>query len=420
MPDRLYYADSFLRAFTATVTDIREFSRDDQQSLWQIALDRSAFYPTSGGQPYDRGVLRATSRQGSMLEVPVSAVEEDEAGEVWHFVSKPLLPGTPVEGEIDWARRLDHMQQHSGQHLLSAVFAQELQASTVSFHLGEQLSTIDLDVPRLSPTEVEEIERKANLLIAEDRPVRVLTVSREEADAMLAAGKLRKLPERAGDLRVIEIANYDLNACGGTHVSSTGQIAGLLIRSLEKVSRGVRVSYVCGLRAVDTARRDAGILAQAAASLSVGTPAIPEGIERLKTENKGAAKERQKLREELAAYQAARLAVEVPIGGGLRWVEREMDDRDIEYLRVLASSLSASVPQTVALFSTRQGDTARMVLGRSRDLEFHCGETLKAALAPFGLRGGGSADLAQSEVPARDLPGVLKAISGAVRRGASS
>src|SRR3984885_12385223 len=209
MTERLYYRDSFARAFPANVTDIREASRADGVSIWQIALDRTAFYPTSGGQPHDTGILRATSRNGAVLEAAIEGVEEDESGQIWHFTRKPLQAGTPVEGEIDWQRRLDHIQQHSGQHLLSAVFARELNAPTVSFHLGESSSTIDLAVDSLAHHSLERVERIANELIAEDRAVTVRTVDRREADALLAAGTLRKLPEREGTIRIIEITGYD-------------------------------------------------------------------------------------------------------------------------------------------------------------------------------------------------------------------
>src|ERR1700761_3172517 len=167
MTDRLYYRDSFVRAFAANVTDIREASRTDGVSVWQIALDQTAFYPTSGGQPHDTGILRATSRNGAVLEAPIEAVEEEAGGQIWHYPRKPLQAGTAVQAEIDWDRRLDHMQQHSGQHLLSAVFSRELNAPTVSFHLGESSSTIDLATPPVAHHSLLRVERLANELIAE-------------------------------------------------------------------------------------------------------------------------------------------------------------------------------------------------------------------------------------------------------------
>lgn len=415
MGDRLYYSDAFLKSFNATVTDIREVSRAEGQSLWQVALDKTAFYPTSGGQPYDLGTLTATSRGGAVLEVPIESIEEDEAGEVWHFVRKPLLAGTAVEGAVDWQRRLDHIQQHSGQHLLSAVFAHELKAPTVSFHLGDTISTIDIACAALAHHSLERVEQIANTLIAEDRPVRIQTVSREKAEALLTEGRLSKLPEREGTIRLIEIENYDLNACGGTHVRSTGQIGGLLIRSVEKVSRGFRVSFVCGLRAVRTAREDFSLLGKAASALSIGPADLPAALDRIQATAKTAEKDRLKLREELATYHAARLAVEDPIQYGLRFVQRTYADRDRDYIRLLASRLAASVPQTVALLSATDTDPARVVLARSQDLDFDCGKLLKEALTAMGLRGGGSSDLAQGEVPIAQLDAFNASVQDAVK-----
>ncbi|MGA8531321.1 MAG: DHHA1 domain-containing protein [Acidobacteriaceae bacterium] len=413
--ERLYYKDSFLKSFKAVVMDVRELASGQGESVWQLAFDRTAFYPDSGGQPCDTGVTRATSPGGVTLEIPVESVEEDEHGQVWHVVRKPLSIGTHVEGEIAWERRFDHMQQHTGQHLLSAVFLRELNAPTVSFHLGETGSTIDLAGTPLAHHSLERIERLVNELIAEDRAVTVRYVSRAEAESMLASGALRKLPDRSGDIRLVAIAGIEDNACGGTHVLSTGQIGGMLLRSSEKVSRGARVEFVCGLRAVRTARADATILAKATAALSVGAPDIPAAIERLKTEAKNGAKERMDLREQLADYHASRLVVEVPISEGLRLVDRSWRDRDASYVKLLATRLTTAAPSSVAIFSAESGATSSLFFARSLDLSFDCGRILKEALAQLGLRGGGSPDLAQGEVPAEQAPALRAALAEAVR-----
>ena len=413
--DRLYHRDSFVRAFTASVTDIREASRADGVSIWQIALDRTAFYPTSGGQPHDTGNLRATSRNGSVLEIPVETVDEDESGQLWHFTRKPLQAGTAVEGEIDWPRRLDHIQQHSGQHLLSAVFARELNAPTVSFHLGESASTIDLATQPIAHHSLQRIERIANELIAEDRPVAMRTVEPAEAQQLLAAGALRKLPERQGPIRLIEIADLDLNACGGTHVRSTGQIGGLLIRSVERVSRGFRVEFVCGLRAVHAARLDFELLGRAAGVLSTKADEIPAAVERLLAEVKTSAKEKHRMREELATYHATRLVVEEMIEDNLRLVCRMFADRDREYVKTLASRVTASVPRTIALLASTESSPANIVLARSGDLEMHCGEIMREALSNLGFRGGGSPDLAQGDLPPDEVVNFLAMMSRDLR-----
>lgn len=416
--ERLYYNDSFLQSFPAAVVDVREHSRTDGESVWQIALDRTAFYPTSGGQPFDTGLLRAWSPGGASIDIPVDSVEEDDSGQVWHFVRKPLALGTKVDGHIDWERRFDHMQQHTGQHLLSAVFLRELNAPTVSFHLGDTISTIDLAGGPVAHR-LEPIERLCNQIIAEDRPVSVRKVPRAEADAMLAAGELRKLPERAGEIRLIEIDGIDRNACGGTHVRSTGQIGALLLRGTEKVSRGVRVEFVCGLRAVRTARADAAILSQLTAALSAGSADIPAAVERLKADSRNTAKERQRLREELADYHAARLAVEVPIENSLRIVDRTWKDRDPEYCKLLASRLTKAAPSTIVLFCSENAETASVFLSRSLDFNFECGRILRESLAHLGLRGGGSPDFAQGEVPVPQLGALRAAILTAVQKSVS-
>jgi alanyl-tRNA synthetase len=210
MTERLYYADSFSTDFDAVVTEIQELSRVNGQSLWRVALDRSAFYPTSGGQPHDTGRLIATARSGAELTAEIVDVEEDEHNEVWHHTVKPLLPGTAVRGVIDQARRLDHIQQHSGQHLLSAALLQLCGALTVSFHLGETVSTIDLATDKLTGETLRTVETLANRIIAEDRPVAINTISRAQAEEWLATGALRKLPTREGDLRVVEIAGGEI------------------------------------------------------------------------------------------------------------------------------------------------------------------------------------------------------------------
>ena len=413
--ERLYYSDSFMRTFTSAVTGARELARGEGGFFWQLSLDHSAFYPTSGGQPFDTGVLRASLAGEAMRELLVEQVEEDEDGTVWHYVPEPLATGTRVEGEIDWVRRFDHMQQHTGQHLLSAVFVRELQMPTVSFHLGESISMIDITGGLPAHPSLERVERIANEIIFEDRPVTTSYARRDEAEAMRAAGDLRKLPDRQGTIRLIEIADCDRNACGGTHVRSTGQIGALLLRGAEKVSRGVRVEFVCGFRAVSAARTDASILGKTRGLLSTGAPDLPETVNRLLTEAKTSEKVRQKLREELAGFQAGELAREVPIDNGLRLVVREWKDRDRDFVRLLASRTAAAAPSTAVIFCAKEANKVSVFVARSSDLGLNCGRILREALVPLGLRGGGSPDLAQGEVPA-ELESVLVAsVTNAIR-----
>ena len=432
--ERLYYADSALTQFTATVTDIRERSRTGGASLWQVALDRSAFYPTSGGQPHDTGTLTATAPSGARLDAAITDVEEDEQGEVWHLTPKPLLAGTQIEGRIDWARRLDHMQQHSGQHLLSALFYQELSALTVSFHLGDAIATIDLDTESMEPAQLVHIEQLANRIVAEARPMAHRSVSAEDAERLLAAGTVRKLPPRAGDIRLVVIAgktaaagaiaeeiapvnDLDVNACGGTHVGSTSQIGAVLLRGTERIRQSVRVSFLCGNRAIAAARADDSLLSQLGREFSVGRPDLPAALARMKAEAKAGAKERQALREDLANYHAARLIVEDPPQNDLRIVRRIFPDRDAEYIKLLASRVARAAPHTIALLASTQQQQApaTVVVACSQEFGRDAGEMLRTALAAFSGRGGGSATLAQGLVPADQLGPALEALEAQLR-----
>jgi alanyl-tRNA synthetase len=435
--ERLYYADSALTDFTATVTDIRERSRSAGTSVWQVALDRTAFYPTSGGQPHDTGTLAATAPSGARLEAPVVEVEEDEHGEVWHLTPKPLLAGTQIEGRINRERRTDHMQQHSGQHLLSALFYRELRALTISFHLGDTVSTIDLNKESIEPAQLALIERLANEIVAEARPVTLRTVSAEDADLLLQAGTLRKLPTRSGDIRLVNIAgqtaagaiadqsagaaNHDLdvNACGGTHVTSTSRIGAVLIRGTERIRQSTRISFLCGDRAIAAARADDTLLTQLSRELSAPRADLPAVVTRLKSEARAAAKERQNLREELANYHAARLLVEDPPQNDLRIVRRIFPDRDADYIKLLASRVTSAAAHTVALLaSTQPGEEpAAVVVGCSPEPGRNAGELLRSALSTSGGRGGGSATLAQGLVPPDQLAAILDALEAMLRTG---
>ena len=423
MTERLYYADSFLTSFDAVVTDIQEVSRANGLSLWRVELNRSAFYPTSGGQPHDTGRLLATARSGAELSAEIVGVEEDEQdGRVWHHTAKPLVAGTHVRGVVDAARRLDHIQQHSGQHLLSAAFLQICNAPTVSFHLGEASSTIDLTVDmagRLTDATLQRVEDLANQIIADDRPVTVTVASREQAEAWLAAGELRKLPPRAGNLRIVDIADFDRNACGGTHVRSTGQIGGLYLRGTEKIKQAVRVEFVCGLRAMRAARDDFHTLTDAARELSIGPKEVPEAILRLQADAKHAARQIRTLTGELVRYRAEELIRQTPLDKGLRCVRLQLtppDAPDAGHAKLLASKLTAQSERTVALLSWTPDaagtDAATIIFARSGDLAFDCGTVLRETLAANGGRGGGSKDMAQGSVSQERLQAAMDSLAG--------
>jgi alanyl-tRNA synthetase len=387
--ERLYYNAQEMLAFEAEVTDIRLESRKDGVNRWQVALDRTAFYPESGGQPWDLGTLEAVARSGARLEVPVLAVVEED-GEVWHVVEKPLMAGTAVTGRVEAARRLDHMQQHTGQHLLSAIFLAELGAATVSFHLGMESSTIDLAVKEVPAADLVRVEEMVNRLIGEDRRVSASVVLPELAEEMLARGQLRKLPERAGEIRVVEIEGVEWNACGGTHVASTGRIGGMVLRRTEKVKQGIRVEFCCGLRAVRMAREDFATTAELGRLLSTGPAELVGKVGGLLDEAKAGEKARFALLEELAGHEARAV-----VRNG-RVVETTA--RDVNYAKLLAWRIAAM--GRVAVVKASEGDRATFVMASSSGVD--CGAVMKGALSVLGARGGGSPTMAQGAVPAVD------------------
>jgi alanyl-tRNA synthetase len=395
MTDRLYYNDSFLYDFRASVLDTRELKRDGTQSTWAVRLDRTAFYPTSGGQPFDIGIISTQSKSGLLLEVAVEDVFEDEQGDVWHQVSKVLPPGAEVRGIIDAGRRRDHMQQHTGQHLLSAAFVQLLNAKTVSFHLGEEVSTIDVELQSLSRDDLMGAERLSNEIIAEDRSITVRYATREQAQQM----GVRKLPEREGEIRLIDIRDFDLNACGGTHARSTGQIGGLLLRRAERVKQGMRLEFVCGMRAAAAARRDFELLVHAAALYPCSPADLPANIAKQRDETRQAQKRESRALEEFAELKAAQLAREtVPDASGRKLILQVFEDRDATFIKLLAQKLTRTGSGIIALLGTSQNPPA-LVFARSSDLIPDMGTLLRELVTAAGGRGGGGKDFAQGGLP---------------------
>jgi alanyl-tRNA synthetase len=403
--NRIYYDEPATLEFTAEVTAIRELARVDGQQVWQIALDRTAFYPTSGGQPYDTGVLVATARSGASLEVPITNVEEDETGEVWHTTSKPLQEGTIVAGRIEAARRHDHMQQHSGQHLLSAILDRDFAARTVSFHLGDDVSTIDLEGPALSDAQLQSAAEETNSIIAAALSFAIRYVNNEEATAMKEQGLLRKLPPRSGNIRIIEIPGIDINACGGTHVATTAEIGPLLLRGTEKVRGNLRLSFICGNRAIAAVNADFRRLQEAAAMLTTAPVEITASIQRIQTENRSLQKERANLLEEIAALEAAKLASAAH--GSI--IHSLPPNRDAAYAKLLASKLVRETATPVAYIVVTDNERVSVVLAAKPGV-LDCGTTLRVALNELGARGGGSAEMAQGAIPAEQAEPLLNAL----------
>jgi alanyl-tRNA synthetase len=385
MTERLYYTDAYLTAFDAAVLDRADGGR-------RVYLDRTAFYPTSGGQPFDTG------RLGGVEVVDVL----DEGDRIAHLLAGPVEGGR-LDGRVNWPRRFDHMQQHTGQHLLSAVIAERFGHTTLSVHFGRDSSTLDLDAGAFGHDRVVEAEERANAVVSENRPVRV---SFEEAGSV--AG-LRKASERQGILRIVAIDGLDRSACGGTHVRATGEIGPISIRKVERVKQFVRLEFLCGTRAVGRARADADLLAHLATAQSATAEELPARIEAQRAELKASAAARRELEETVAGYRARELYARVtPDPRGRRIVVVREPPGPIDRLRVLAQAYSG-LPG--GIFVGAVENPPAVLIAAAADADMDAGRVLKAALELNGGRGGGNARLAQGTV--KD-PKALDAVIAAI------
>jgi alanyl-tRNA synthetase len=406
MTERLYYHDSFLYDFDAEVREVVDSPRP------ALFLDRSAFYPTSGGQVFDTGWINSDAN----TKLRVTEVGDAEDGRVVHYLEAPpkdIKPGTRVRGQIDPTRRRDHMQQHSGQHVLSAAFIRLYDMPTVSFHMADDYCSIDLDTPTLTKEQIESAERLANEIILENRTVDIRFVTRDEAGKL----GLRKLPPTERDeLRIIDIRDFDLSACGGTHVSQTGQIASILLRKTERVRQGWRVEFVAGQRAVSTARRDFTTLTETAALFSAHIHDVPQQARKSLDEIRSLRKQREQSQEELAAAQAAALLAETPEANGRKVVVRTLADRELNFVKLLAQKLTRLSPSAIALLATTSSQPS-IVFAQSAGQPFDMGALMKETMTKLGGRGGGSKDMAQGGIPyAAGIDATLNAIAASLAR----
>ena len=374
MTDRLYYSDAYLRTFSAAVTGCAP--ADDR---FAVTLEVTAFYPTSGGQPHDVGVLGGRT--------VVNVVDRDDGPPV-HLLDGPLDVGARVQGDIDWTRRFDHMQQHTGQHVLSAAFDRVCQARTESFHLGTASATIDLH-RQVTPAEIAAAEAEANRVVWEDREVHVRFVTAAEAAAL----PLRKDSGRTGTLRLIEVTDFDLSACGGTHVGRTGGIGIIAVTGWEKFKGGTRVEFQCGGRALARMREWREALAATNRLLSVSPMELGPAIERLQGENKALARTARGFQEQLATRVAAELVATGERVNGRVVVVRAMDGWDAAGLKAIAAGVATHPGAAAAMFSSTT--PALVVIARAADAPTDASAVLKALVAKFGGKGGGKPDLAQ-------------------------
>ena len=390
MTERLYYTDAYLAEFESEVV-----SCVPSNEQFEVTLAASAFYPTGGGQPHDLGELGGRR----VLDV----VDREEQG-VGHIVDGPLAPGATVRGVIDWTRRFDHMQQHSGQHLLSAAFASVAQARTESFRLGAEASTIDLS-RLISPSEIAAAENEVNRVVWADREVRVCFAASNDASALA----LRKESSRTGTLRLIDMDGFDRSACGGTHVSRTGAVGLIAVTGWEKFKGGTRVEFLCGGRGLRRLRSWRDVFSATSRVLSVLPEGLAPAIERLQSENKALGRTVREMQEQLAGHHARELVARGErLPDGRIVVAEALKGWDAIGLKAIATAAATSPGVCVAVFS---GATpALAVIARAADVKtVDTAQTLKALTARFGGKGGGTALFAQGGGLEGDIDEIVRA-----------
>jgi alanyl-tRNA synthetase len=391
--ERLYYSDSYLKEFVSIVIDVKE----DEGDTW-VRLRESAFYPTSGGQPYDTGVLFI---EGGSEAVRVTEVQVEE-GQVWHRLAGSLSVGQAVTGRIDWSRRFDFMQQHCGQHILSACFEQALGAKTSSFHMGDTYSSIDLDKD-LTDDAVLLVMRRANEWIWRDVPVRARFVTEDELSTM----KLRKAPSVKEDIRIVTIEGLEDNACGGTHPASTGQVGQILITRTERMHGGTRVVFVCGGRALSTAKQAIDTLRGLANGLSVGPDDVPLAVTSLQEQFKESKRKYEAIRGQYSGLLARDYVnTQLQTIDSTCVLVAEIPDLDeVHELKRLASSsvtwiadAHPNAPYIVVFVGGWMG-RAHVVIQAAENAPVAANQLIQAALPPLNGKGGGTAVAAQGSAP---------------------
>lgn len=397
---KLYYQDSYRTRFKAQIVD-----RVRQEGLTAVILDQTCFYPTSGGQPFDRGTIN---------NVPVLNVTLREAdGAILHWVGEGDIWSDTIVADLDWTRRFDHMQQHTGQHILSQAFIQAAEAETVSFHLSEQTVTIDLEATTVKPEHIEYAEHLANQVIWQNRPVHIRAASVEEAQEL----PLRKIPPvREGMLRLIEIENYDLTACGGTHVNATGEVGMIKIVKLERSGALLRVEFCCGQRALQDYRQKNSVVNRLTTMLTTGVPELVESVSKLQLETKEARRTIKRQHNAMIQLEADTLRAQGKRKNNTIIITRVYPDTDSDpgQLRTLAGRL-VKEDNVVALLGLA-GEKSLLIFCRSSNAPGEMNQLIKPALQLLGsASGGGTTEMAQGGGPTANVERVEQAVARAER-----
>ncbi|HWI46707.1 MAG TPA: alanyl-tRNA editing protein [Rummeliibacillus sp.] len=370
MQELFYYQDVMMKEFNASV----QTQQEDEEGRKYIVLDNTAFYPTGGGQPHDTGMLN---------DVEVMDVEKID-GEIRHYVTK-FLPDntTEVHGVLDWQRRFDHMQQHAGQHILTAAFVELFNYPTVSFHLGTETVTIDIDHAKISDEELAEVEKRANDIILENRPIETKWVTEEE----ISNYNLRKAVSVTGEIRLVIIPDYDYNGCGGTHPTSTGQVQAIKILATEKQKKNTRVHFVCGGRVLHELHWRKKELSEAARLSNVPEEGTAQAVTKLLQTQKGLEKALGDANNQLLTFEAKELLQE----SDENLIRKTFTSRSVQELQQLARAIIAIDEASAALFVSKQADKLQFVAAKGAAA--HIGsmkEIANTVLPVINGKGGGN------------------------------
>ena len=371
---KLYYENPYIKTFE---TELVYQAADDKERVYAV-LKETAFYPTGGGQPHDKGTLNG---------IKVVDVEEAE-GEIRHYLERELEPSiSGISGEIDWNRRFDHMQQHAGQHILSAAFEELYGYKTVSFHLGKEILTIDLEISELPVGHAEEAERLANAIILENRPIEARWVSAEEASQY----PLRKQLSVSEDIRLVIIPEFDYNGCGGTHPTSTGQVAGVKILDWERQKKKIRVQFICGSRILMQLQTKHEITGNLSQLLNAPEQDLPSAASRLIEIGKDLEKQLEAAKEALLAYEAK----EMFTAGKEKCISKVFEGRSVQELQKLARLIASQTENADVILINETADKLQFVCARGADSESDMKSLSAELLQKINGKGGGNPQFAQ-------------------------
>jgi len=387
MTNKLYLDNQYLRRFTSAVSHIIETKEKPA-----IILEKTLFYPTSGGQPHDTGTIN---------DIPVVDVFEDENHQIVHLLAESVT-GNQVAGRINWQRRFDHMQQHTGQHLLSQAFIRACNAETISFHMGDESATLDLNQAGFSTKAIAVVEDLANQIIYENRPVIARIIGKNELDQY----PVRKPPAVDDNIRIVEIQDFDYSPCGGTHCSKTGEIGLVKIRRFENYKGGTRIHFLCGLRALKDYQKKSNILKQIGEHLTAGEADLFKIIKKNRDDLKSLQREHSNLNRRHLDYEAQALFSERKNAGNINIIVRMFRDRNPRELKILAQKVIEKFPNTVILFGASADNKASLLFLRSGELTGDMGKLMQTACSVIDGRGGGRPQQAQGGGPATEKLGL--------------